>query len=133
MAFVLTTPTTEFEPSYEMSSILSDWKAEDYASPEEIKKQLMKITSRKYNKKCADCSRKESFHVVLKFSIFICGKCCAHHSKLGHRIKSIHLDDFNDTDVKMLRTKGNKKSNKKFLYKYSKLNVVLENQQYIFI
>eukprot|EP00483_Globobulimina_turgida_P002259 UN02261 len=105
MAFVLTAPMTDFEPSYEMSSILSDWKESELATPDEIRQKLLTINGKKYNAKCADCARKHPFHVVIKFSIFICSKCCAHHNKLGHAVKSIYLDDFNENDVQMLRTK----------------------------
>eukprot|EP00483_Globobulimina_turgida_P000051 UN00051 len=71
------------------------------------RQQVMAIKGKKYNSKCADCSCKSPVYIVMNFSIFICSKCCTHHRKLGHQVKSIYLDDFTDNEVEMLQVNGN--------------------------
>ena len=82
---------------------------------ESLRNEIKEIKKKKYNSKCADCSAKYPTYVVINFNIFICTNCSAHHRVLQHRIKSINLDDWTQSEVQLLRENGNRKSNKMYL------------------
>ena len=83
-----------------------------------LREKVKEFKKKKYNSKCADCGCKYASYVVTNFGIFICTDCSTHHRHYHHRVKSITLDTFTQSDVDMLYQNGNKKSNRKYLANY---------------
>ncbi|EFA81928.1 Arf GTPase activating protein [Heterostelium album PN500] len=71
------------------------------------------------NNKCADCT--DSFPRFLNTSLgtFVCSVCGAVHRELGHRVKSLASDKFNDEEIEKLKNIGNKKAQDIWLSKWT--------------
>merc|ERR1712154_254728 len=95
--------------------------------------KLKEIRRKKSNLKCADCAANHSLFVVINFGIFVCSKCCVIHRNLGHRIKCLNVDTFDENEVEMLEKNGNKESNKIYLATFSKKDCNIKGEQYSFI
>jgi len=66
------------------------------------------------NQTCADCDAKDPLWVSINQGVFLCIKCSGIHRLLGvqiSRIKSIELDNWDNSHIEFIRVMGNKKGN----------------------
>lgn len=79
-----------------------------------------------YNKKCADCGKKDPSWASINFAFFICYECSSLHRSLGpnkSKVKSIQMDSWNTEELRRMYVGGNKNisklgNNEDFLSKY---------------
>lgn len=81
-------------------------------SQQEIRARLLGIRNRADlgNTRCADCGANDPEWVSINLGAFICVHCCGVHRHLGthiSRIKSLKLDDWTDSAVDKMETRGN--------------------------
>ncbi|XP_070580110.1 arf-GAP with dual PH domain-containing protein 1-like isoform X1 [Ptychodera flava] len=84
----------------------------------ELNKQaLMDLLKRPGNDKCADCGAPEPDWASYNLGIFVCVKCVAIHRMLGThitKVKSLHLDNWNDDQVEFMAAAGNLSAKEKY-------------------
>ncbi|KAM3865503.1 arf-GAP with dual PH domain-containing protein 2-like [Diretmus argenteus] len=79
------------------------------ASLDRNKKALLDLTKQPGNKFCADCGVPDPDWASYTLGIFVCLNCSGIHRDLPSvsKVKSIHLDFWDDSLVKFMREKGN--------------------------
>ncbi|OAF65554.1 hypothetical protein A3Q56_06748 [Intoshia linei] len=87
----------------------------DKKKAELLRKILNKISSKvPGNSICADCKAKYACWASWNLGIFICVKCAGAHRGLGthiSRVKSVDLDEWNETEISVMQNIGNVNSN----------------------
>uniref|UniRef100_A0A6Q2XXL7 ArfGAP with dual PH domains 2 n=1 Tax=Esox lucius TaxID=8010 RepID=A0A6Q2XXL7_ESOLU len=83
------------------------------ASSERNKKILLDMVKQPSNDHCADCGAPDPDWASYRLGVFVCVNCSGTHRDLPDisRIKSIHLDFWDDSLVEFMKTKGNAASN----------------------
>ncbi|CAL8328816.1 unnamed protein product [Lota lota] len=86
------------------------------ANPERNKKILLDLMKQPGNHLCADCGAPDPDWASYVIGIFVCLNCSGTHRDLPavSRVKSIHLDYWEDSLVEFMREKGNTSSNAVF-------------------
>ncbi|CAB9503393.1 Stromal membrane-associated protein 2 [Seminavis robusta] len=62
------------------------------------------------NKNCIDCNAKYPQWGSVNFGILFCTRCCSGHRSLGthiSRVRSIHMDSWTESQVKLMKVGGN--------------------------
>lgn len=85
-------------------------------SPDEVIRQLQKLTA---NKKCADCSSKLPSCVNLTVGSFVCITCAGIHRELNQRVKGVGHSSFTEEEATRMKTMDNEKVNLIWLAKYN--------------
>ncbi|CAK4656853.1 hypothetical protein LEN26_000146 [Aphanomyces euteiches] len=71
------------------------------------------------NRRCFDCNEMGPQYICLDFNTFICTSCSGIHREFSHRIKSISMSTFTDTEVKnMVKFGGNDAAQKYWLARF---------------
>eukprot|EP00118_Oscarella_pearsei_P004035 m.16764 g.16764 ORF g.16764 m.16764 type:complete len:440 (+) comp27126_c0_seq3:212-1531(+) len=87
---------------------------------ERNRRAIEKLSKEEGNDRCAECRRESPDWVAivhvqdLSIGVFVCTDCCGSHRAPGRtyvRTKSIQLDKFDDDEVQLLMSSGNRKSN----------------------
>ncbi|CAM9473035.1 unnamed protein product [Chrysoparadoxa australica] len=85
---------------------------------EQLRKGLRDAQRRPENKRCADCTERLPQYVIIDYSIFVCTACSGIHREFNHRVKSVSLATFDESEVKAVRKRGNRESNDLYLALY---------------
>ncbi|KAF4323743.1 hypothetical protein BBO99_00000833 [Phytophthora kernoviae] len=60
------------------------------------------------NRRCFDCNEMMPQYVCLDFNTFVCTACSGIHREFAHRVKSISMSKFTESEVKnMVKFGGN--------------------------
>ncbi|KAF0719910.1 Aste57867_707 [Aphanomyces stellatus] len=71
------------------------------------------------NRRCFDCNEMGPQYICLDFNTFICTACSGIHREFSHRIKSISMSTFADTEVKnIIKVGGNEAAQKFWLARF---------------
>ncbi|ETV73881.1 hypothetical protein H257_11538 [Aphanomyces astaci] len=71
------------------------------------------------NRRCFDCNEMGPQYICLDFNTFICTACSGLHREFSHRIKSISMSTFTDTEVKnIVKFGGNEAAHKFWLARF---------------
>ncbi|KAI0987801.1 hypothetical protein GJ496_007905 [Pomphorhynchus laevis] len=75
-----------------------------------IERELKNISFEKGNRECFDCGQNGVTYANMTLGTFVCTKCCGILRGLNpcHRMKSLSVCKFNESDLKFLQSKGNK-------------------------
>jgi hypothetical protein len=83
----------------------------NFKTVEKLNEEVTTLLSQEGNGRCVDCSDVAPRWISLSFGIFICLNCAGHHRSLGTHItsvRSIELDEFQQSYVEVLRAGGNR-------------------------
>ncbi|ETW02012.1 hypothetical protein H310_06530 [Aphanomyces invadans] len=71
------------------------------------------------NRRCFDCNEMGPQYICLDFNTFICTMCSGIHREFSHRIKSISMSTFTDTEVNnIIKVGGNEAAHKYWLARF---------------
>ncbi|GLD91832.1 hypothetical protein PINS_up000365 [Pythium insidiosum] len=93
---------------------MTNASAEDKRADERRIKELRDFQrANPANKRCFDCNEMMPQYICLDFNTFVCTSCSGIHREFAHRIKSISMSKFTDTEVKnMIKFGGNEAAQK---------------------
>ncbi|CEG44892.1 Predicted GTPase-activating protein [Plasmopara halstedii] len=66
------------------------------------------------NKRCFDCNEMMPQYVCLDFNTFVCTACSGIHREFAHRVKSISMSKFTESEVKNMIKRGGNEAAQKF-------------------
>ncbi|KAL4152324.1 hypothetical protein PRNP1_009257 [Phytophthora ramorum] len=66
------------------------------------------------NKRCFDCNEMMPQYVCLDFNTFVCTACSGIHREFAHRVKSISMSKFTESEVKNLVNHGGNEAAQKY-------------------
>lgn len=74
------------------------------------KKILLELVKQPDNSVCADCGAPDPEWACCKLGVFVCLNCCGIHRNLSNKVRSIKLDNWDDSLVEIMKSKGNAKA-----------------------
>lgn len=80
------------------------------AGHERNRKTLLELVKQPENSACADCGAPDPDWASNKLGVFVCLNCSGIHRNLSNNVKSIRLDNWEDSVVEILKSKGNAKA-----------------------
>lgn len=81
------------------------------------RRQLLQLLKVAGNERCADCNTEGPEWASVSFGVFLCTVCASVHRQLGahiSRIKSIKLDNWEDSQIAAMKDMGNRASKQIF-------------------
>lgn len=87
---------------------------------EQLSNEIKKMRKKKENLICCDCGARSTPYICMDVSSFICTQCSGLHREINHRVKSIAVATFKESEVADLRASGNEEVNRHYLARYKK-------------
>ncbi|XP_064478554.1 arf-GAP with dual PH domain-containing protein 1-like [Ornithodoros turicata] len=78
---------------------------------EQNRRKLLDLLKLPGNDECADCRRKDPDWASYNIGVFLCKECAGLHRTLGShisKVRSVHLDNWEDSQIVTLETMGNR-------------------------